>query len=114
VALVDEPREQVQRWVEALMEQARHPDAAEATRPFALNGARLHDEFPDETAASREELVRTLRPAIAAAGGDERDAELVHDLTMTRMNDALVHRRVPDREEIAHLVAFCLAAIDGR
>jgi AcrR family transcriptional regulator len=113
VERVDDPRERVRRWVEALMEQARRPQAAAATRPFAVNGLRLHDQFPDETAASREELVRTLRPAIVAAGGDERDAELVHDLTMTRMNDALVHRRVPDRKEVAHLVAFCLAAIGG-
>jgi AcrR family transcriptional regulator len=114
VARATEPREQVRRWIEALMEQARHPDAAEATRPFAINGSRLNDRFPDATAASAQHLVSTLRPLIVAAGGDERDAQLVHDLTMTRMNDALVHRRVPDRKEVAHLVAFCLAAIDGR
>jgi AcrR family transcriptional regulator len=114
VARVDDPLQQVRRWIEALMEQARQPDAAAATRPFAINGPRLNEQFPEETAASREELVRTLRPAIAAAGGDERDAELVHDLTMARMNDALVHARAPDRKEVSHLVAFCLAAIGGR
>jgi AcrR family transcriptional regulator len=112
LARVEQPRVQVQRWIEALMEQARQPAAAAATRPFAINAPRLHDRFPDETAASREELVRTLRPAIAAMGGDERDAELVHDLTLARMNDALVHRRPPDRKEVQHLVAFCLAAIE--
>jgi AcrR family transcriptional regulator len=109
---VDDPRVEVQRWIEALMEQARKPAAAEATRPFAINAPRLHDQFPAETEASREELVRTLRPAVVAAGGDERDADLVHDLTFARMNDALVHRRVPDRKEVNHLVAFCLAAIE--
>jgi AcrR family transcriptional regulator len=108
---VAEPRAQVQQWIEALLEQARHPQASEATRPFALNGARLTERFPDETAAGREELVRTLRPSVVAAGGDARDAELVHDLTMARMNDALVNHRVPDRDEVDHLVAFCLAAI---
>jgi AcrR family transcriptional regulator len=108
---VDDPRVQVQRWIEALMEQARKSAAAEATRPFAINAPRLHDRFPAETEASREELVRTLRPAVVAAGGDARDADLVHDLTLARMNDALVHRRVPDRKEVNHLVAFCLAAI---
>jgi AcrR family transcriptional regulator len=113
VEAVDDPQEQLQRWVEALMEQARRPDAADATRPFAIHGSRLRDRFPDETAASREQLVRTLRPAISAAGGEPADAELVHDLVMARMNDALVHRRVPDRTEIAHLVAFCRAAIDN-
>jgi AcrR family transcriptional regulator len=113
VARVDDPRAKIRRWIEALMEQARQPQAADATRPFAINGSRLHDRFPEETAASREQLVRTLRPAVVDAGGDKRDAELVHDLTMARMNDALVRRRAPDRKEVAHLVAFCLAAIDG-
>jgi AcrR family transcriptional regulator len=113
LARADDPRVQVQRWIEALMQQAREPAAAEATRPFAINAPRLHDRFPAETAASREELVGTLRPAIVAMGGDDRDAELVHDLTMARMNDALVHRRTPDRKEVHHLVDFCLAAIDG-
>jgi AcrR family transcriptional regulator len=113
VATVDDPREQVRRWIEALMEQARRPLAAEATRPFACNGPRLNDRFREEAIAGREDLVRTLRPSVVAAGGDVRDADFVHDLTMARMNDALVHRRVPDHEEVAHLVAFCLAAIDN-
>src|SRR4051794_38447758 len=50
VERVDDPRERVRRWIEALMEQARRPQAAAATRPFAVNGLRLHDQFPDETA----------------------------------------------------------------
>jgi AcrR family transcriptional regulator len=111
LASVTGPREQVGQWIDALLEQARNPQAAEATRPFARSGARLGDRFPVETAAGREELVQTLRPAIVAAGGDARDADLVHDLTMARMNDALVHRRAPSRAEVDQLVAFCLAAI---
>jgi AcrR family transcriptional regulator len=110
---VDDPRQQVRRWIEAVMEQARNPQAADATRPFVINQARLADLFPAETTANRETLVRTLRPAVLALGGDERDAELVHDVAMTRMNGALANRRVPDRKEIAHLVAFCLAGIDA-
>jgi hypothetical protein len=27
------------------------------------------------------------------------------------MNDALVQRRAPERDEVDHLVAFCLAAV---
>jgi AcrR family transcriptional regulator len=109
---VDGPQAQVRRFVEALMEQARNPEAAAATRPFAINGPRLQDRYPEETAASRDALVAVLRPAVVAAGGDGRDAELVHDLALARMNDALVHHRVPDRKEIAHLGAFCLGAIE--
>ena len=112
ISRVDDPHQQVRRWVEAVMEQARNPEAAAATRPFACNSSRLAEQFPGETAASREELVRTLRPAVRAAGGDERDAELVHDLVLARMNRALVAGRAPDRKAVHHLVAFVLAAID--
>ena len=43
VATTSDPSEQVQRWVSGVMAQARDRDAAEATRPFACNGARLAD-----------------------------------------------------------------------
>ena len=60
-------REQVRRWIEGVMAQARNPDAAEATRPFACNGARLADRFPADLAASRAELLAPLAPAVARA-----------------------------------------------
>ena len=88
------------RFVDGVMAQARDTEAAEATRPFAINGNRLAAEFPDQVAASRTELLDLLRPAITALGGDAGDVELVHDLTMARMNTALVERRVPDRHEV--------------
>ena len=68
------PTEQVQRWIGGVMAQARDRDAAEATRPFACNGARLADLFPDR---SRGEPRRAARPARdravhALGGNDER------------------------------------------
>ena len=51
--------------------------AAEATRPFACNSARLADLFPADLAASRAELITTLTPAVRALGGSVTDAELV-------------------------------------
>ena len=44
-----------------VMAQARNRDAAEATRPFAFNGARLADLFPADLAASRAELLDIAR-----------------------------------------------------
>ena len=107
----DDPDEQLARFVDGVMAQARDTEAAEATRPFAINGNRLAAEFPDQVAASRTELLDLLRPAITALGGDAGDVELVHDLTMARMNTALVERRVPDRHEVQQLVQFCRAGI---
>ena len=108
-----DPAEQVQRWIFGVMAQARDRDAAEATRPFACNGARLADLFPADLAASRAELVASLAPAVRALGGSDEDAELIQDLAFARMNDAIAHRRVPSRTEVQRLVDFCLAGING-
>jgi len=101
----------VRRWIDGVMAQARDPRAADATRPFALNGARLADRFPDDLAASRTELLATLSPSVQALGGTRDDAGLVCELVLARMNDAIAHRRRPHPKEVEHLVGFCLAGI---
>jgi hypothetical protein len=96
------------------MAQARRPEAAAATRPFSVNGARLAARFPAEMAADRELLLATLRPVIAELGGDPvADAELVHDLALSRMNQAVVSGRLPSDEEVERLADFCLAGVTG-
>ena len=113
MANASDPAEQVQRWVVGVMAQARDRDAAEATRPFACNGARLADLFPTDLATSRAELAASLAPAVRALGGSDEAAEFIRDLALARMNDAIAHRRVPSRAEVQRLVDFCLAGIDG-
>ncbi len=113
VATASEPAEQLSSWVTGVMAQARNKDAAEATRPFACNSARLASLFPGDMAAGRAELVATLAPTVRALGGSDEQAELVHDLALARMNDAIAHRRVPSRAEVQRLVSFCLAGITG-
>jgi AcrR family transcriptional regulator len=103
---------EVQAWVEGLLEQARNPEAAANTRPFAVNGARLTERYPEATASQRERVVAPLRDAVAAAGGDaRRDADAIYHLAMGRTEDAIVRREPPSREDVAHLVAFALRAI---
>ncbi len=111
VASTREPKEQLRRWIEGVMAQARDPRAADATRPFALNGARLADRFPDDLAASRTQLVDTLSPCVRALGGTHQDASFVCDLVLARMNDAIAHRRRPHPQEVQRLVGFCLAGV---
>jgi AcrR family transcriptional regulator len=108
VARATDPREQVRRWIDGIMAQARDSAAAEATRPFAVNGARLAARFPAELAATRAELLETLTPAVRALGGTEHDAELVRDLALARMNDAIAARRAVTSREVTDLVDFCL------
>lgn len=111
IGSTQDPVEQLRRWVGGVLAQARDPKAADATRPFAINGARLADRYPTEVAASRAQLLTTLAPVIDALGGDPLDTECVHDLAMQRLHNALAQRRTPDRKEIEHMVQFCLAGI---
>jgi len=111
VAAAPDAESQVTRWIEGVLAQARHPEAAEATRPFAMNGARLADRYPDEHAAIRAELVSTLAPSVHALGGSDDDARFVCDLALARMNDAIAQRRRPQPAEVRRLVAFCLSGV---
>jgi AcrR family transcriptional regulator len=113
VASAVPPQEQLRVWIEGVMAQARNRAAADATRPFAVNGARLADRYPSEIAASRAELVATLVPTVHALGGDDLGAAFICDLALARMNDAIAHRRRPAPQETHELVAFCLAGIQG-
>lgn len=99
-------------WIEVVMAQARNADAAANTRPFAVNGARIADRFPDEWLASRDALVAPLRDAVAAAGGDPtRDPEWLYHLAFGAMEAALVRREPPTRADVDHLVAFALRGV---
>jgi AcrR family transcriptional regulator len=111
LASTNDPEARMRRWIEGVMAQARDPRAADATRPFALNGGRLADRFPDDLAASRTELLDTLSPSVRALGGTHQDAAFVCDLVLARMNDAIAHRRRPHPQEVERLVGFCLAGV---
>jgi AcrR family transcriptional regulator len=109
MARVEPGAAQVAAWIEGVMAQARNPEAAENTRPFAINGARIADRFPDEWSASRERLMAPLRAAVADAGGDpDRDADAIYHVTFGEMEDALKRRVHPSRDDVNHLVAFAL------
>jgi AcrR family transcriptional regulator len=109
VAAAKNPTDRVRAWIMGVMAQARDTRAAEATRPFTINGARLADRFPDDLAATRSELVATLAPSVRALGGSHQDATFITDLVLARMNDAIAGRRHPQPHEVQNLVAFCLA-----
>jgi AcrR family transcriptional regulator len=102
----------VRAWIEGVLEQARNPEAAANTRPFALNGARLTERYPDATATQRERVVAPLRDAVAGAGGDPiRDADAIYHLTMGQTEDAIARGTTPSLDKVAHTVTFALRAI---
>ena len=111
VESTNDPELQVRRWIEGMLAQARNPSAAAATRPFAINAARLADRYPDDIATTHAELIDTLVSSIRALGGTEQDAAFVCELAMSQMNAAITHRRNPQPQEVECLVAFCLAGV---
>jgi AcrR family transcriptional regulator len=111
VESTNDPELQLRLWIEGMFAQARNPQAAEATRPFAINGARLAERYPADLAATRAELLETLAPSVRALGGTDQDASFVCELALSRMNSAITHRRNPQPHEVDRLVAFCLAGV---
>ena len=104
----------VRAWIEGVLEQARNPEAAENTRPFALNGPRLAERYPDAIATQRERVVAPLRDAVAALGADpRRDADAIYELTMGQTQDAIARRVTPSGGDVAHTVAFAAAGHRG-
>jgi AcrR family transcriptional regulator len=105
--------DRVRAWMEAIFDQARNAKAAANTRPFAVNGARLRDRFPAESAESTDRLLDPLRTALVDAGSVnvERDARAIHDLAFGAMNQLLIQRRGPARGDVDHLVGFALRGI---
>ncbi|MCU1459637.1 MAG: hypothetical protein JWL73_3729 [Actinomycetia bacterium] len=102
----------VRAWIEGVLEQARNAEAAANTRPFAIDGIRLTDRFPDEAATSNEQLLAPLRDAIAEAGGDpERDTAAIYELAMGTMNRCVLAREVPTKADVEHLVQFAIGGL---
>ena len=117
-----DPADRVRAWVAGVLEQALQPEAAAATRPFAVSRARLADRFPREVEASERQLSRLLADAIseAAAAGQlasadpERDAEAVYTLAMGWVQRRLASPEPAAREEAEHLTAFALRGLGAR
>lgn len=117
-----DPAGRVRAWVAGVLEQALQPDAAAATRPFAVSRARLADGFPREVEESERQLSRLLADAIAeaAAAGQlessdpERDAETVYTLAMGWVQRRLASPEPAARGEAEHLTAFALRGLGAR
>ena len=111
---VETPAQGIREWLAGMCEQALNPEAAAATRPFALSRARLSELFPAEVEESERQLTAMLREAIeaAVAGGEladadpERDVETLYGLAMGWMQRKLAHSEAPERADAEHLVEF--------
>jgi AcrR family transcriptional regulator len=96
-----DPPSQLRAWIGAMVDQARDPRAAAATRPFVANAGRLGVEHPDEVTRSNRRL---LAPLAAIVGDDHATA--VHHLIMGVVQDAIARDRTPTRREVDTITAF--------
>lgn len=114
----------VRAWVEGVMAQAADPRAASRTRPFVAGEERIAEAFPEEHAASVDQLVSLLVGPITTLDGGtgsradaaraRRDAEAVYRLTFSTLRDHLLSRRKPAADTVEHLVTFVLRGVGAR
>ena len=106
----------VRAWLEGMTRQALRPEAASATRPFALSRGRLSELFAEEIAASDARLTALLREALEAGRSDGglpsadpvRDALTLYDLAMGWLQRRLAEQGPVDFEDANHLVEFAM------
>ncbi len=111
-----DPLDRVRAWIAAVLEQALHPEAAPATRPFALSRARLSELFPEEVRASEAQLTALLRDCIRAAvtsgalpsADPERDAAVIYHLSMGWVERELTDPQPTAHNDAEHLIEFAL------
>ena len=109
----------VRAWIRGMAAQALRPDAARASRPFALARGRLAESFPSEVAASEHRVSRPLREALTRGKADGTmptvdaalEAEALYHLMMGWVEARLVEGRVPEANEVDTLETFALAGL---
>ena len=113
MAKATDPLDAVRRWIAGILTQAADRGAAERTRPFALNSLRLAHQFPEDSRRSAELLQAPLREALEGVAGADpvADADAIYQLAMGRTQAALVQRRRPSKDEIAHTCAFAVGGL---
>ena len=111
---------QVRAWFEGLLAQALDPEAADATRPFALARGRLAELYPDEVAESERRVTALVERALRDArergelpGAEpERDAESLYHLAMGWVQARLVSGSDADPADADRLVEFAFRGLE--
>src|SRR3954453_11173559 len=105
--------ERVRAWIEGVLTQAASVKAADRTRPFVVNEARLAEAFPEEHRISIDLLIDQLAGVLtngsrsAKAKRDRRrDAEAIYQLSFATLNQHLIARTRPTAADVDHLVRF--------
>jgi AcrR family transcriptional regulator len=112
MAQVDDPADQVRRWVAGILATVSRPDLSDTLRAVLWNGARVSDDSSRRVVA-RETLARPLHEPLQRLGSTdpERDARLVGHTTLGRLEDFLWSRQAPTPDDVEHTASFCLRCV---
>ena len=112
---VDDPEGQLRRWVEGIMAQAADVEVAETTRAVLWNGSSVGDSSRRDESTTFAPIAALLLAPLAALGSadPDRDAAVMVQAVMGRMQEFLWRRAEPGADDIEHVVRFCLAAVAG-
>ena len=99
----------IRAWIEGVLAQAAHPEAASRTRPFVANEDRLAAAFPEEHDASVAALVDLLSDDVP----NRRDAEAIYHATFGALHAALRRGTAVSSTDTEHLVRFCVQGMGG-
>ena len=122
MAKASSPSSRIRAWIEGVLTQAKDPNAAARTRPFLANRDRLAAEFPAEQHASVDALIELLATEIVRLPGRRppdvtrarADAEAIYDVTFGALHRYLTNGTKPRPADVDRVVAFCLAAVEGK
>ncbi len=113
------PEMRIRNFILGIRAQATDPEAAAATRPFAISRSRLAEQFPAEVRESENQLTALLRDEIenAVLAGElrdanpERDARLIYNLAMGWVEREFVSPEPSSEKDAAHLVDFAMKGL---
>lgn len=115
----NDPLGEIQAWVEGTLAQARDPQAAARTRPFARSLGHLQEQYPGEHRESVDLLVGLLEDAIDRAVDNHladslspaADATFIYLMTQGLMDRHLRETTSPSKDEVTLVVEFALKGI---
>jgi AcrR family transcriptional regulator len=107
------PEDAVRAFVEGVMAQATHLDAAARTRPFVVQQDRLADRFAEHQRGSVARIVELLHAPLQQLGSSDvpRDAATVYLVAFASMEQHVRDRTGPSAADVEHLVRFCVGAV---
>jgi len=107
------PEAQIGCWIGGIMAQAADPDLAEPTRAVLWNGGRAGDAARRDDRSTFGPLARLLDAPLTGLGrpDPDRDAGVIVQAVMGRMQDFLWRRVQPGPADVAHLITFCLTGL---